>query len=236
MWNGGRRIRSGQMIFDVGAGSLKPPTLFVQRMPPKRAFVNREEGTHYGRVLRNLGHMNLLVYCNDGRQRICHIRGAMRKRGWVNVGDIVLVSYRDFEVGMYKEVGEEKGDILHKYDASDHSRLRGDRLFNPALLLRLEAQSDLNNIVVHSAAVAAAMDGAGVGAGANTYLFQSEKEAADEGVVLDAEGEPYNKPKYKGEKSRTEEARRAAGLQAKGAGAGAGAGAGDDDEIDIDAI
>lgn len=208
-------------------------------MPRVAGFVFREEGTHYGRVLRNLGHMNLLVYCNDGRQRICHIRGAMRRRMWVNVGDIVLVSYREYEVGMYKHVGDEKGDILHKYETGDHSRLRADRMFNPVLLMRLEAQSDLNNITAFDAAAVAVGAGAGAGAGAaaaataTPYLFQSEKEAADEGVELEKgdQGEEYNKPRYKGEKCRIEEARRVAGLERRSAGPTA-----DDDEIDIDAI
>lgn len=179
--------------------------------------------------------MNMLVYCNDGRQRICHIRGAMRRRMWVNVGDIVLTSYREYEVGMYKQVGDEKGDILHKYEAGDHSRLRADRMFNPVLLMRLEAQSDLNNISVFDAAAVAVGAGAGAAAAATAtpYLFQSEKEAADEGVELEKgdQGEEYNKPRYKGEKCRIEEARRVAGLERRSAGPAA-----EDDEIDIDAI
>jgi initiation factor 1A len=189
-------------------------------MPRTKGFVPREEGTQYGRVLRNLGHMNLLVYCNDGKQRICHIRGAMRKRVWVNVGDIVLVSSREYEIGMSKEAGEEKGDVLHKYDTSDQARLRADAGFNPALLLRLELQSDLSKLAVHAAAAAAA---GGAAAAASSYMFDEEGEE-EEGEAT-AEG----KERAKTEKSRAEEARRVAGLQKKTEGLV-------DDDVDIDAI
>lgn len=191
-------------------------------MPRNGEFVAREEGTHYGRVLRNLGHMNLLVYCNDGKQRICHIRGAMRRRMWVNIGDIVLVSYREFEVGANTRVGEEKGDVLHKYNTTDHARLRADRTFNPVLLMRLETQADLNNLTLE-------VGGGGGGAGAAAgYAFQDEGEEEDEKEEMDEE---TGKPR-KGVKSRAEEARRAAGLERKMGGGGGG----DDDDLDIDAI
>merc|ERR1719193_2659675 len=35
--------------------------------------------------------------CFDGTKRLCHIRGKMRKKVWVNLGDICLISLRDFQ-------------------------------------------------------------------------------------------------------------------------------------------
>jgi initiation factor 1A len=189
--------------------------------------VPRQEGTYYGRVLRNLGHMNMLVYCNDGKQRVCHIRGAMRRRVWVNIGDIVLASSREYEIGMNTQSGEEKGDIVHKYDASDHNRLKADPVFNPILLVRLEQQADLNNI-----RVATGGGGAGAGAGAGTtYAFHDGEDEEEETAAAAAEDDP-DRSRYKAAKSRAEEERRTTGLQKK---MGGGAG-GDDDDIDIDAI
>ena len=51
----------------------------------------RQEDQIYGRVLKLLGGCNALVYCNDGRERLCHIRGSMRKKVWIDPGDIVLL-------------------------------------------------------------------------------------------------------------------------------------------------
>jgi len=47
---------------------------------------------------------------------MCHIRGKMRKKVWVNQGDIVLVSLRDFQ--------DEKGDIIIKYQPDEARNLK----------------------------------------------------------------------------------------------------------------
>merc|ERR1711977_26234 len=44
--------------------------------------------------------------CFDGEKRLGHIRGKMRKKVWINQGDIVLLSLRDFQDGKLKQYGE----------------------------------------------------------------------------------------------------------------------------------
>ena len=50
-------------------------------------LVERDSDQMYGRVIRLLGQRNVMVYCNDNKQRICHICGAMKQRVWINPGD-----------------------------------------------------------------------------------------------------------------------------------------------------
>jgi initiation factor 1A len=140
-------------------------------MPRDKSFVIREDGQHYGRVIRNLGHMNLLVYCNDNKQRICKIRGAIRNRVWMKVGDIVLVSYREFEIGASTSSGEEKGDVLHKYDSTDYGKLRKDTFINMALFTNIETQ-DLTKISIAKIAIAPRDEG---------YVFEAEENEVVEG-------------------------------------------------------
>ena len=100
------------------------------------AFVERADDQLYGRVIKNLGNCNMIVYCGDNKRRFCHIRGAIRKRMWMNPGDVVLVSVRDFEK---VDVGEmERGDIITKYDTKHYGRLKKMDDFNPRLLCELE--------------------------------------------------------------------------------------------------
>ena len=73
----------------------------------RRELLLKEEGTEYGQILRMLGQGRLEVQCFDGQKRIASIRGKLRNRVWMGVGDIVLVSLR--------EEGENKGDVIHKY-------------------------------------------------------------------------------------------------------------------------
>uniref|UniRef100_A0A5K3FEA7 Eukaryotic translation initiation factor 4C n=1 Tax=Mesocestoides corti TaxID=53468 RepID=A0A5K3FEA7_MESCO len=73
----------------------------------KRLLIYREEGQQYAKVERLLGNGRLEAYCFDGVKRLCHIRGKMRKKVWINVGDIILVSLRDYQ--------DQKADVILKY-------------------------------------------------------------------------------------------------------------------------
>lgn len=91
----------------------------------------------YARILRNLGGRNMLVYCNDNKIRLCHICGAMKKFSWLAIGDLVLISLRDFE--KKPEAGSyEKGDILAKYDSEHLGKLKKMPDINQKLFLQLE--------------------------------------------------------------------------------------------------
>merc|ERR1719225_2009232 len=35
--------------------------------------------------------------CFDGTKRLCHIRGKLRKRQWINTSDIILVGLREYQ-------------------------------------------------------------------------------------------------------------------------------------------
>mmetsp|Transcript_91479 Transcript_91479/g.295921 ORF Transcript_91479/g.295921 Transcript_91479/m.295921 type:complete len:143 (+) Transcript_91479:77-505(+) len=82
----------------------------------KKELEFKEDGQEYGQILRMLGNGRCDVSCFDGVKRMCHIRGKMRKKVWVNQGDIVLVSLRDFQ--------DEKGDIIVKYTADEARNLK----------------------------------------------------------------------------------------------------------------
>eukprot|EP01120_Amphizonella_sp_Union-15-10_P006921 TRINITY_DN2290_c0_g1_i1.p1 TRINITY_DN2290_c0_g1~~TRINITY_DN2290_c0_g1_i1.p1 ORF type:complete len:184 (-),score=60.50 TRINITY_DN2290_c0_g1_i1:49-600(-) len=77
----------------------------------KRELQTKGEGQEYGQVLRMLGNGRLEAYCFDGKKRLCHIRGKMRKRMWVNQGDIILIGLRDFQDG--------KADVVLKYNGDE---------------------------------------------------------------------------------------------------------------------
>ena len=54
-----------------------------------------------------LGNGRVRANCFDGVKRMCTIRGKLRNRVWINAGDIILVSLREF--------GDEKADVIHKF-------------------------------------------------------------------------------------------------------------------------
>ena len=73
----------------------------------KRELLYKEDGQEYATVSKMLGGSRIEAVCYDGVTRLCGIRGKMKKRIWISVGDIILVALRDFQ--------DEKADVIHKY-------------------------------------------------------------------------------------------------------------------------
>ena len=103
----------------------------------------RHEDQMYGRILKLLGGCNALVYCNDGRERLCHIRGSMRKKVWLATGDIVLISIRDFDNNTLPNTIQ-KGDICAKYDPKVIYKLREkDSTINEKLFISVDKSGNV---------------------------------------------------------------------------------------------
>lgn len=61
-----------------------------------------------GIAVKMLGFDRFRVRCQDGHERLCRIRGKMKRRVWIREGDVVLVSPWDFQ-------SEKRGDIIWRY-------------------------------------------------------------------------------------------------------------------------
>ncbi len=74
----------------------------------------------FGVATKLLGNDRVFVKCQDGRERVCRIRGKMKRRVWIRINDIVLVSPWDFQ-------SDQRGDIIWRYTRgqSDYLRRRG---------------------------------------------------------------------------------------------------------------
>ncbi|KAJ2006128.1 Translation initiation factor 1A [Coemansia sp. RSA 2322] len=84
--------------------------------PLKRELVFKEEGQEYALVTKMLGNGRVDVKCFDKVTRIAQIRGSMRKKVWIGVGDIILLSLRDFQDGM--------ADVILKYNPDEARDLK----------------------------------------------------------------------------------------------------------------
>ena len=64
-----------------------------------------------------LGYDRILVRCQDGATRLCRIRGKMKRKVWIRLNDIVLVSPWDFQ-------SDTRGDIVWRYKSNQADWLR----------------------------------------------------------------------------------------------------------------
>ncbi len=135
-----------------------------------------DDAQMYGRIMKTTGNGYFTVFCNDNHERLCHIRGAMRKRVWVEPGDVVLVSLRDFDNQTIttestvkdpvpywqletkkeeqkkqppKYKGDERGDIIYKYERKDESYIKKiDLSANPLIFKEIDKMDEAKLAII----------------------------------------------------------------------------------------
>ena len=84
----------------------------------KRALVFKQFQEEYAVITKKLGDRRVLLTMSDMATEIMGIiPGRFRKRCWFDVGDLCLVSFREFQ--------DEKVDIIYKYNADERRELVG---------------------------------------------------------------------------------------------------------------
>jgi translation initiation factor 1A len=76
-----------------------------------------------GIAVKLLGFDRIMVKCQDGHERLCRIRGKMKRRVWIREGDVVLVSPWDFQT-------DTRGDIIWRYTRGQADWLRKNGYLN----------------------------------------------------------------------------------------------------------
>ncbi|WVQ92174.1 translation initiation factor eIF-1A [Cryptococcus gattii] len=82
----------------------------------KRELIFKEDGQEYAQVVKMLGNGRLEAKCQDGESRLAQIRGQMRKKVWIVVGDIILLSLREFQ--------DDRADVIHRYTPDEARNLK----------------------------------------------------------------------------------------------------------------
>jgi len=82
----------------------------------KRELDLKEPGQEYAQVIKILGNGRVKCFCFDGKERLCNIRGKLRKKVWINIHDIILVGLRDFQ--------DDKADVIQKYHPDEARKLK----------------------------------------------------------------------------------------------------------------
>ena len=74
------------------------------------------DAQEYAQIVRPLGNSRFELLCFDGKTRLGHVRGKMRRRAKVGTGDFVLVSLRDYQ--------DDKADIIWTYSLLEAKELQ----------------------------------------------------------------------------------------------------------------
>ena len=79
----------------------------------------KEPGQEYAQIIGCKGNCRFDTKCFDGKNRLAILCGTMRKRRFITMGDIVLISIRDFQ--------DDKCDIIDVYNESNVYTLKKDK-------------------------------------------------------------------------------------------------------------
>ena len=75
----------------------------------------KTENTEYGLVTKKLGDRRILCYLVDGSEMLAIIPGKFRKKVWIDIGNIILLSRRLFQ--------DNKMDVILRYSPKEARQL-----------------------------------------------------------------------------------------------------------------
>jgi len=92
----------------------------------------KEPGQEYAQIKKCKGNCRFDVICFDGKERMAIMCGKMRKRRFVNVNDIVLVSLREWQDSIC--------DIIENYDENLTRKLKDKGLVPKTINIDVDTQ------------------------------------------------------------------------------------------------
>ncbi|KAI3635670.1 hypothetical protein MIR68_006308 [Amoeboaphelidium protococcarum] len=148
----------------------------------KRELIYKDEDQVYASVSRMLGNGRLEAMCFDGQKRLAHIRGKMQKKVWINAGDIVLLSLREWQDG--------KADVIHKYNPDEAKQLKAEGELPESAIINEDAEEGgpggmEGEDVVFQQSVDQGVGGSTMQSNGNRMLPSSDEESDDGQLNID---------------------------------------------------
>lgn len=110
------------------------------KVTSNQELVLRDEMEEYAKVTKTCGDCKLMVSLPDSTSVMARIPGKFHRKNIIRVGDVVLVSKRDYQVSMV--------DILHKYDHEDIKTLYNIKEIPGVFLTGEEDTTDTGIVMV----------------------------------------------------------------------------------------
>ena len=123
-----------------GGGNKKKKQVNKDQDDLRKPIIFKDELQMYAKAIKSFGSCRFEVLCEDGHTRLAHVRGNMRKKVWIRVGNIVLVSIREYQ--------DSRVDIISRYHDHEVATLvqlkeLSNEFVNSS---NIDLQNDENNI------------------------------------------------------------------------------------------
>lgn len=97
----------------------KKNTKNVNLVGVKRVLIYKENMEEYAQMTKMLGDRRIIVMLPDKSESMAIIPGKFKKRCWIKVGDVLIISKRDYQ--------DNKLDVLYKYSDEETRTLAKER-------------------------------------------------------------------------------------------------------------
>jgi translation initiation factor 1A len=97
----------------------KKNTKNVDLVGLKRALIYKENMEEYAQAIKMLGDRRILIMLPDKSESMAIIPGKFRKRCWIKVGDVIIISRREYQ--------DNKLDVIHKYSDCETRNLAKEK-------------------------------------------------------------------------------------------------------------
>lgn len=105
----------------------------------KRELLFPDDTQEYAKIIKLLGDRRITVILDDQTEVLALIPGKFRKRCWMKIGDIIIVSKREFQ--------ESKYDVCYKYN-EDEVRILAKNKEIPEFFLDNATNTKIDNNIL----------------------------------------------------------------------------------------
>lgn len=102
-------------------------------------YKDPKENQEYAKVTKVNGNRRFSLTCFDGIDRLGICAGNIKKRVWINLGDIVLISKWEFQTD------DSKCHIVHKYEEDEVKILKSEGQFPDSILVEKDTEDFESN-------------------------------------------------------------------------------------------
>jgi len=105
-----RDVHSFTDNLEKGKNNADDGSIYVRIKLPRR-----NEGEMFAVADQLMGGSRIKVVCEDGKSRMGRIRGRIKKRKWIRIGNLLVVRPWDFQ--------DDKADVIYRYTPTQASNL-----------------------------------------------------------------------------------------------------------------
>ncbi len=77
---------------------------------------NKTDNEMFALAIQLMGASQIKALCEDGQERMCRIKGTMKKKVWIRTGDVLIIRLWDYQ--------KDRADIVWRYFGTQTEHLK----------------------------------------------------------------------------------------------------------------